>query len=553
MRHFQLENEYHFEGPYFFRHIPIQHGFKYNRKSETWITESESNYKSLVDVITIMGEDPEESTKDAIMKESRAIDSDYYPPNPEGLNYLPFQRAGIKWAMDRAGSLIGDDMGVGKTIQGIGVANAMNANRILIVCPSSLKINWKEEMDKWLINKCLSKAIIKSSSAYMDANVVIMNYDILGRFADRIRAIDWDLVILDEGHFIKNPTSNRTKYIVGGTVGKKKYEPLHAKKRVVLTGTPLLNKPDEVWTIAHWLAPEVFSNQYAFWQRYCDLKSSRFGKYDHSGKSNLTELQEILRSTFMIRRLKKDVLKDLPPKTRQVISIEPTKEFKEYIAQEQRAIAEARTSVADLKQAAIDAETSGNIDEYKNSVTKLKEGIRLGISMISRVRKETAVAKAPLMIKYVKELLEEKDKIIVFAHHKDVISLFMEAFKGNAVKVTGSDSTEDRNKSVKRFQNDPSVNIFMGSIMASGVGLTLTASSTVVFAELDWVPANISQAEDRAHRMGQKDNVLVQHFVLEGSLDANMARKVVEKQNMADLALDTERDELLNKSIKLDI
>lgn len=545
---FEVDNQYFFQGPYFFRHLPIKHGFKYNRKAEAWEAPDKSAWLSLKAQLDTIGDVPPEEEKKRRIALSRATDTEYQPPCPSGHSYLPYQRAGIEYAVEQPGTLIADPMGLGKTIQAIGVANATKARKILVIAPTSLCINWQKEMQEWLIDKYLSIAVVDSKGAFLNANVVIMSYNRAGSYSDRIRQIDWDMLIVDECHYIKG-NSQRAYFIVGGKVKGKIHTPIQAKRKLMLTGTPILNKPSDIWNVAHYLAPEIFHDQYAFWQRYCGLTAGFGGSLKHDGATNLEELQELLRSTIMIRRDKSEVLKDLPPKTRQVIEVKPTADLARFVANEMAALTEAKAQTALLKSAVENAHLSGDMNAYKDAVTKLKIGVSLHISEISRVRKETAIAKAPMMIDHVRDLLEDVDKIVMFAHHKEVISMFMEAFRGKAVRVTGSDNKDERNRSVERFQKDPKIKLFIGSITAAGVGLTLTASSTVVFAELDWVPANIMQCEDRCHRIGQKDNVLVQHFVVEGSLDANMARKLVEKQNIADRSLDVID---LNEKIKLD-
>jgi SNF2 family DNA or RNA helicase len=158
---------------------------------------------------------------------------------------------------------------------------------------------------------------------------------------------------------------------------------------------------------------------------------------------------------------------------------------------------------------------------------------------MARIRHETALAKVPHAIKFIEESLESSSKIVVFAHHKDVISQLKDAFPG-CVSITGDTKMEDRQAAVDRFQNDDKCRVFFGNIKAAGVGLTLTAAAHVIFVELDWVPGNMSQAEDRCHRIGQKGSVLVQHIVLSDSMDATIAKRLIQKQEIIDKALDSE-------------
>ena len=181
----------------------------------------------------------------------------------------------------------------------------------------------------------------------------------------------------------------------------------------------------------------------------------------------------------------------------------------------------------------------GPEDEYKHAVEALQAGARAAFTEMAKLRHDTALAKAPHVIAHIEDALEGSEgKVVLFAHHHDVVAALAEALGAQAVVLTGETPFPARQAAVDRFQSDPACRVFIGSITAAGVGLTLTAASHVVFAELDWVPANITQAEDRLHRIGQTQAVLVQHLVLDGSLDATMARRLVDKQEVIDRALD---------------
>lgn len=500
------------------------------------------------------------SVKQKTIESSRATDAFIDIPSPEGLEYLPYQRAGIAFAANRRGTLIADEMGLGKTIQAIGLANYVGANSILVICPASLKLNWKKEVEKWMV-KPLDVGVASSKEHPAYCEVIIINFDILKRYRKQLRQRKWDVMIVDESHTIKNPNAQRTREVIGGRFKKSKeqlknlkkrerktfdLEPLTADKVVFLTGTPILNKPAEIWTACNFLDPATFNDQWTFWNRYCDYKKTRFG-VDVGGRSNLEELQEKLRSSIMIRRLKKNVLKDLPDKFRQVIEIPVEEsgltttersEIKKQIKHEHEFMSKNKDKLDRFRAIVREAEKSGDMESYHRSLRRLKEGEKASIWELARIRKETALLKAPLMISHVKELLDSNNKIVVFAHHREVIEKLMRGLGSIAVQLTGADKDKDRQESVDRFQNDPEVRVFVGSIGAAGVGHTLTASSLVVFAELDWVPAKLIQGEDRCHRIGQTDSVLVQHFVLQGSIDASMADKIVDKQQMIDEALD---------------
>ncbi len=300
---------------------------------------------------------------------------------------------------------------------------------------------------------------------------------------------------------------------------KEKYEvvlpplaPLKAKRRLFLTGTPIVNRPKELWPIVQSLCPDFEKNFMAYAMKYCNAFKTRFG-WDFNGAARLPELQERLRATCMVRRLKADVLKELPPKRRQVMVLES--EGLEAILEKEK-------------------------KTYEQYSEHLKDGDfeTPAFAEMSRVRKEVAIAKIPFIVEHVKEVLDEEDKVCIFVHHHEVVDALRDAFGDSAVAIDGRTSNEDRQAAVDRFQGDETCKVFVGTIRAAGVGITLTASSTVIFGELDWVPGNVTQAEDRCHRIGQHDTVFVRHLVLESSLDERMAQIIVDKQEVIDKALD---------------
>lgn len=549
---------------------------------------------------------------------SRATDSDIEIPAPRGLEYLPYQRAGIAYMAKREGTLLGDEQGLGKTIQVLGLVNLdKEIKNVLVLCPATLRTNWKREAEKWLVSdgrRWLLHVVDEDAPVPATANFVVVHYNRVtvgfkscsgpckgvkreplpcpackgtgngarhplicslckgkkfvfctvcngkGKLpSTNIELIDslmtrtWDLIAVDEAHYLKNLTARRTKSILGDPF-KKKLDSKKigladkAKRRIFMTGTPIPNKPFEIWPIVSTLAPKEFGALRPFAVRYCNghdelvTESKKVFKFD--GATNLEELQEKLRSTCMIRRLKMDVLKDLPPKRRQILPLPPSEEAKILIASELEEWEKKFGNDLALVQAAIDiAEENDDKSGYDLAVDRLQYIQRVAFVEMARVRRQVAVVKIPQVIEHLENMLEEGvEKIICFAHHKEVIHALEKKFDGIAVAIYGEIKQDDRQKAVDAFQTDPQIKLFIGGITAAGVGITLTAASNVVFAELDWTPGNMNQAEDRAHRIGQRNSVLVQHLVLDGSLDARMAQMIVEKQNIADRALDRSTD-----------
>lgn len=422
-----------------------------------------------------------------------------------GLNYLPYQEGGISIARDRNAVLFGDEMGLGKTIQAIGWLNCHpEIESCLVVCPATLKINWAREMDKWLVSPCV--------------DVTIVNYDVLHKLD---LSQHYDVAILDEAHYIKNNKARRSQFC----------RMIRADNKIALTGTPILNRPIELWNVLHWLDPLRWpvSSYMPYAIRYCGAFQRRIkvrGTYRKvwvmDGASNLDELREHLRP-LMIRRLKADVLKDLPPKRRQIIEL-PTTGLSPDLREQLRI---CTMSVQGLEHA------------YRDNVQKLESALQVAWMNMAEVRHEAGLVKASKALELIQDAIEASGKVVVFAHHRDVIAQLTEALVDyRPAVITGDTPHPARQTAVDAFQTDPGVRVFIGQIQAAGVGITLTAASHVIFVELDWTPGVVSQAEDRCHRIGQKDSVLVQHLVLEGSLDAHMAKALVRKQSTIERALD---------------
>lgn len=481
---------------------------------------------------------------------SRAVAADIDIPAPEGLSYLPYQRAGIAYALARPNTLIGDEMGLGKTIQAIGLINADPTIRsVLVICPASLKLNWVRELRKWL-TRPMRVAMMSGAGRVPEAryaDILVVNYDIVSKIRAGLDARTWDLVVADECHYLKNPKADRTRAVLGGRAtrakskdkpGKPAIDPLQANRRLMMTGTPICNRPIELWPLVESLDPNgLGANFMRYARRYCGAHQNGWG-WDFSGASHLDELQAALRGSIMVRRLKADVLTELPPKRRQIIQLEATGVLGDVVARE-AAIEQRHEDVILAARAAVELAKADSDAAYERAVTDLTAATQIAFAEMSQARHELAVAKAPLVAEHITAMLEEIPKVVVMAVHHDVIDTLRAHFPDSVV-VDGRVPIEARQAAVDRFQTDPTCRVFIGNIRAAGVGLTLTAASTVIFAELDWTPGNISQAEDRCHRIGQRDSVLVQHIVVDGSLDARMALVLVEKQDVIDRALDRE-------------
>lgn len=537
-------------GGYETRHVPKSAGFRWNPAVKRW----ETRFSSIAVVLASYADEAARAELDATLEAveaSRATElsgSECDISVPAGEELLPFQQAGVASALrilaQGRGVILADEMGLGKTVQALAVANTVAAESVLIVCPASLRINWRNEADRWLVDAHETFVVTSGKDEIPPAaSVVIVNDDLAWRstIREQLMARKWGLMIVDEAHRMKSPTAKRSRGILGwyDRRAKEDREGLadRADRLILLTGTPLLNRPVELWNLIHAADPSEWSSFFQFARRYCDAHQDRHG-WRFDGSSNLGELQTRLRAGVMIRRLKADVLTELPPKRRQVLCL-PTNGLSALVEEEFGAWRAHEQEVRDLTAEVESA--GGDRERYAEAVSRLTEARNAAFGELAVVRRKLGIAKAPKVVEHLCEQLESEQKIVVFAHHRDVVAALVAGLTEaghRTVQITGATTMSDRDRAVRSFQEDPDVRVFVGNIQAAGVGLTLTAASLVVFAESDWVPATITQAEDRIHRIGQRRSVLVQHIVLDGSLDARMARQLVAKQAVLDAAID---------------
>jgi SWI/SNF-related matrix-associated actin-dependent regulator 1 of chromatin subfamily A len=423
------------------------------------------------------------------------------------------------------------------TNQSIGVVNCdKSIHSVVVICPLTVNLNWSREFFKFCsrpvrVKVMGTKGVIHEEGDISGAevSVLVLHYDAIIKPAvmDAIPA-SFDYLIADEAHLFKNPDTKRSLAI--RELAKR------ARKKVFLTGTPIPNRPSEIWNSLDVPQPGAWGSFIGFKIRYeGGFKVPARGRvpehFEYTGSSNLVELQERLRRHIMVRRLKEDVLTELPAKVRQIFPLVDVEGDED----------EAVTDKVDVLWELVErARLLGTAGEYIKALAKFEEGSSVGFEEASVVRHHLALRKVPASIDWIKEKLENGvDKIVVFAWHNDVIDQLAAGLaEYRPVVIYGATPQNERQPIVDRFQKDPGTRVFIGNIKAAGVGITLTAASYVVFVELDWVPGNISQAEDRCHRIGQKDVVNVYHLVVNNSMDIRFAKILVIKQDIADHALD---------------
>ncbi|XP_048201530.1 DNA annealing helicase and endonuclease ZRANB3 isoform X2 [Perognathus longimembris pacificus] len=440
---------------------------------------------------------------------------------------LPFQKDGIIFALRRDGRcMVADEMGLGKTIQAIAVAYFYKEEwPLLIVVPSSLRYPWTEEIEKWIpeiepqeINVIQHKTDVGRISI---SKVTILGYGLLTTDAetliDALSNQNFKVVIVDESHYMKSRTATRSKILL--PIVQK------ARRAILLTGTPALGRPEELFMQIEALFPQKFGTWTEYAKRYCNAHVRYFGKrsqWDCRGASNLNELHQLL-SGIMVRRLKSEVLTQLPPKIRQRIPF-------------------------DLPSAAA-KELNASFEEWQ----KLMRAPNLGatetvMGLITRMFKQTAIAKAGAVKDYIKMMLQNDSlKFLVFAHHLSMLQACTEAVienKTRYIRIDGSVPSSERIHLVNQFQKDPDTRVAILSIQAAGQGLTFTAASHVVFAELYWDPGHIKQAEDRAHRIGQCSSVNIHYLIANGTLDTLMWGMLNRKAQVTGSTLNGRKEKL---------
>jgi hypothetical protein len=434
------------------------------------------------------------------------------------------------------------------TVESLGFVNHTRPRSVLVICPATLVYNWRAEILKWLVDP-YEVWIPETSEEVPDLRtldhrlVVVTNYEkVCGRTVKgeyRTTALsrsvlqEWDLGIFDEAHYLKNPEALRSRAVLSENGI---YD--HVKRALFLTGTPMENRHREIWPLASRLCPRVFGDRHQFETRYCGLHLEQRGDrkvYVADGSTRPAELQQKLRSTFMIRRLRKDVLKELPPKRRQLFVLDEQVDWTKYpeLAKWQDTLGQDYEDALEE----LEVEACRSAEAYAQAVRKL-DAIAVEFTRVSDVRHKTGLLKLPACLRFSDTLLEcGADCISIFAHHRDVIQKIHEHYGERACVIHGDTPKKKRFEIVQEFQTGK-YQVFVGELRAAGTGITLTRASTSVFFETDWNPATVNQAEDRHCRYGQKKMVQIFHPVLDGSIDANMVKKMLAKQTAIDKALD---------------
>lgn len=455
---------------------------------------------------------------------------------PHGLSLLPYQKEGVQamlsfLAANETNSVYNaSEQGTGKTIMTAAVLNIMKLRRVLVIGPAVMSLVWEDELKKWSTVPRITHTVLSSTQtgavekcAYAD--LVIMSYNMIshglvwnkkktrkvikdGILKELLRN-PFDAIVCDEFHYCKDRKSQRTQIVLG------KLWP-NARYHIALSGTPFTTAVVDGFTAFNAMLPSKFPSFWDFARDYSYITKHRFG-HTFYGIKRPKRLRKILRRNFYIRYLKKDVLLDLPDKTFQRISLPESYS----VSAPDRAYEEQLKLDAQIVRKAIEDDKTPYIPPS-----------------LAEHRKEQGLKKLPPVIEFIRDKLEEGLPLIVFAWHKDCIARLREAFKEyEPAVITGATPMKLRKLEIKRFQGGDT-DLFLGNMKAGGIGVTLTRSSNVILAEVDWSPSTVSQATDRVHRIGQLDPVTIYYFVVRNSIDEVISSTVMNRARVFSKVLD---------------
>ena len=459
---------------------------------ETWIAP---------EALTLLQEVREEHAHAAgLVALSAATDAPLDVPTLGG-ELKPFQRAGVRYLLAQRRAFLADEQGLGKTIEALATLEADGAYPAIVVCPASLKLNWLRELELWLPGRsaqALTGTGTRASAPVTAADITVINYDIVAARLPALQALAPRALVLDESHYCKNAAAKRTQAVqrLSAAVPREGLV-------LALTGTPVMNRP-----------PELIS-QLRILGRLADFGSgAQFGKRFRGPDAHL-RLHWHLRARCFARRLKADVLPQLPAKTRGIVPIELDNE-PEYRLAERDLVAWLQSQPFDLRE----------LDARVAAALRAERLVRLNALKLLAARGKLHAALA-----WIHDFCSSGERLVVFAHHREIQRAVLERFP-SALHILGEDSHVARDASLRAFQEPDSAanQLIVCSIEVAGHGITLTRSSNVAFLELDWTPAKHDQAEDRCHRLGQLDTVNATYLLAAGTVDETIGTLLERKR-----------------------
>jgi SNF2 family DNA or RNA helicase len=420
-----------------------------------------------------------------------------------GGELAPFQWAGVRYVLDARRAFLADEQGLGKTVQALAAIEAASAYPAIVVCPASLKLNWEREAHRWLPHRSVT-VIRGRAAAECEADILVLNYEILAAHGDALGGLEAGALVLDESHYCKNPRAKRTQ----AAQLLSRALPAGAL-RLALTGTPLVNRVEE-------LAPQL-----RILGRLGELGSGASLERTFGAGAERERLHWHLRRSCYVRRRKREVLPQLPAKRRAVVPVGLGNE-PEY----RRAEA---SFMAWLGERYRDSE---DLARHLDSATRAAALVK-----INALRTLVGTGKIRVAADWIDDFLASGEKLVVFAEHRDVQAGLVERFP-RAAHILGTDGPGDRDAAVLRFQEDPGVRLCICSLKAAAHGLTLTAAANVAFTELGWTPAEHDQAEDRCHRIGQAGAVTAWYLLAADTIDERIGALIDHKRSVVGAVTD---------------
>jgi SWI/SNF-related matrix-associated actin-dependent regulator 1 of chromatin subfamily A len=442
----------------------------------------------------------EESDEQRLIALSRGTDAELVVDGLAG-ELMPFQRAGVVYALERRRVFLADEQGLGKTVQALATLQADGAYPAIVVCPASLKLNWLREARRWLPQRTAREVSGRASRELDGADILVVNYEVIGDHLDALDALAPRALVLDESHYIKSPGAVRTRAVLelAGRLGPNAL-------RLALTGTPVVNRPAE-------LAPQL-----RVLGRLDEYGSARSFERLYSSGNARRRLHEQLRASCYLRRRKQDVLTQLPDKRRAVVTVPLTNE-PEYRQAERDFIHWLRAQV-------------------QAGTGKLPDSARgIALTRLAALRRLAARGKLRAALSWIEDFRASEERLLVFAHHRDIQDAVSERFPDSA-RIVGADDIETREANVRRFQADDGPGLCVASLEVASHGFTLTAAANVAFLELAWTPAKHDQAEDRLHRIGQQRAVTAWYLLAAGTIDERIAALLQDKRQVVDSLTD---------------
>uniref|UniRef100_I3JR71 SWI/SNF-related matrix-associated actin-dependent regulator of chromatin subfamily A-like protein 1 n=1 Tax=Oreochromis niloticus TaxID=8128 RepID=I3JR71_ORENI len=511
---FEVDIGYHVDVIAAFKQMPTK---SYDMKTRKWNFSLE-DYKRLMDLLSGIAAVEVEPLPRAIIQafsarfdgtEARILnvpEADLSSIDPSlTRSLMPFQREGVNFAVSKQGRLLlADDMGLGKTIQAICIAAYYRKEwPLLVVTPSSVRFTWAEAFRRWLpsLTPDSINVVVKAKDSLRSGLINIISYDLLSRMDKQQPGNPFNVLIM---------VSLLFKHVNSALcdLSCPSFHPQVAKRVILLSGTPAMSRPAELYTQILAVRPTLFPRFHEFGIRYCDARQMTWG-WDYTGSSNLGELKLLLEECLMLRRLKSEVLSQLPAKQRKVVTV-------------------TIDGINTRTKAALSAAAKQLAKGHRNKMEE-KEALLVFYN-------HTAEAKLQAIMEYITDMLEcGREKFLVFAHHKlvlDHITTELEKKNVDFIRIDGSTPSAERQQLCERFQYSAKTCVAVLSITAANMGLTLHSADLVIFAELFWNPGVLIQAEDRVHRIGQTSSVNIHYLVAKGTADDHLWPMIQEKMNV---------------------